>query len=47
MIVDTTGMIRQFYKDDSEKSLGTMIEDLAVILPRKKAKDIVIKNQEQ
>ena len=43
MIVDTAGLIRQYYLDNAEKTMGTLIEDVAVILPRKKPKDIVIK----
>jgi hypothetical protein len=45
MIIDTAGLIRQYYVDDSKKTIGRMVEDLAVLLPRKKAKDIILKDR--
>lgn len=47
MLVDTSGFIRQFYHKDDKETLTRIIEDLAVILPRKKEKDIVMKNKAQ
>lgn len=44
VIVDTAGFIRQYYKGDSKATLTSIIEDMAVILPRKKEKDIKMKN---
>ncbi len=43
VIVDTAGFIRQCYEGDSEQMLGLLVEDTAVVLPRKKPKDIGIK----
>ncbi|MBT8234175.1 MAG: hypothetical protein HKO66_05710 [Saprospiraceae bacterium] len=46
MIVDTSGFIRQYYEGSGKKVLTQIIEDLAVILPRKKPKDIKMKADE-
>lgn len=45
VIVDTAGFIRQYYKGNSRNVLTSIIEDMAVILPRKKEKDIVMKKK--
>lgn len=43
VLVDTAGYIRQYYKGSRKQDLARLVEDIAVILPRKKPKDIVLK----
>ncbi len=43
MIVDTSGFIRQSYVGNSNSTLTALVEDLAVILPRKPEKIIKLK----
>jgi len=45
MIVDTSGYIRQYYNGKSNKVLTAMIEDLAVVLPRRPEKTVQMKKQ--
>lgn len=45
MIVDTSGYIRQFYKGTDKQVMSLLVEDIAVVLPRKKPKDIGIRKQ--
>lgn len=45
VVVDTAGFIRKYYTGDSRDVLTSIIEDMAVILPRKKEKDIVMKKK--
>ena len=47
MLVDTSGFIRQSYVGQSKKVLTTLIEDVAVILPRKKEKTVKMKNTKE
>lgn len=44
-IVDTTGYVRQYYEGSGKQVMNTMVEDIAVILPRKKEKDIAIRKK--
>ncbi len=43
VIVDTSGYIRNFYPWDMEDKMKNIVEDIAVILPRKVTPDIVVK----
>ena len=47
MIVDTSGYIRQFYKGDDKQIINLLVEDVAVVLPRKREKDIAIKKPQK
>ncbi len=42
-LVDTSGFVRQYYEGSSKQVLNILVEDVAVILPRKKSKDIGIR----
>lgn len=44
VLVDTSGYVRQYYEGSSQQVLKTLVEDVAVILPRKKEKDIKLKS---
>jgi len=43
MLVDTSGFIRQYYLGEDKQVMKLLVEDIAVILPRKKEKDIILK----
>jgi len=43
MLVDTSGYIRQYYLGEDKQVMKLLVEDIAVILPRKKEKDIILK----
>ncbi|NNK90341.1 MAG: hypothetical protein HKO89_07000 [Saprospiraceae bacterium] len=45
-LIDTGMYVRQVYPDNSEASLGMLVEDLSLIIPRKKEKDISIRKKD-
>jgi len=45
MIVDTTGAVRSMYEDINEEVVKEMVSHLAIVMPRKKDKDIKMKNK--
>ena len=45
LLIDTVGEVRQMYKGINEEILTTIVEDIALILPHRKSKDIKMKNQ--
>ena len=45
MIVDTAFQIRQVYNIGDEAELGQLVEDFSLSIPRKKDKDIAIRNK--
>ncbi len=47
VIIDTSGAVRQYYQGINEKVYNAIIEDLAVVIPRKKPKDIGIRKSDQ
>ena len=44
VLVDTSGYVRQYYSGNGKQVFKTLVEDVAVILPRRKAKDISVKS---
>ncbi len=45
MLVDTGLNIRQIYEGDSEKMLRKLVEDITIVIPKKKQKDISIRKK--
>jgi len=45
VLVDTTGFVRNYYEGTGKRILNAIVEDVAVILPRKKPKDIGIRDK--
>ena len=45
MIIDTAIHIRSVYQENDVKSLSKLVEDIALVLPRKKNKDIGVKKK--
>jgi len=45
MLIDTAMIVRQIYKDNELSTINRLIEDLALITPQRKTKDIKMKTQ--
>ncbi len=45
MLIDTAMIVRQVYNDNAVGTINRLIEDLALITPQRKAKDIKMKTQ--
>ena len=43
MLLDTAGVIRQYYEGTDNETLTSIVEDIAIVLPRKMTPDIEIK----
>ena len=43
-LVDTSGNVRQYYDADDKSTLTRLVEDIALILPHRKSKDILLKS---
>jgi len=46
MLIDTGMVVRQIYKDSQLETINRLIEDLALITPQPKAKDIKLRGRE-
>lgn len=47
MLLDTAGVVRQYYSGTDKETLTKIVEDIAVILPRKITPDIEMKKPQQ
>lgn len=45
LLVDTTGYIRQYYTGTDKSTLNFLVEDVALILPKTKTRDILMKRR--
>jgi len=45
LLVDTMGYIRQYYQGKEKESLNYLVEDVALILPKTKTRDILMKRK--
>jgi len=45
LLVDTTGFIRQYYQGTDKEALNFLVEDVALILPKTKTRDILMKRR--
>jgi len=46
-VIDTSGRVRSYYKDNSLPNLQKLVEHIAIIMPKAKEMDIQMKNQVQ
>lgn len=46
LIVDTGMVVRQTYLNDDKATINTLVEDLALIVPQRKEKDIKVRGHE-
>lgn len=46
ILIDTSGDVRQVYKGIDRTTLTSIVEDIALVLPHRRPKDIKMKNQE-
>lgn len=45
LLVDTVGYIRQYYNSDKLQTMNRLVEDVALILPKVKTRDILMKRK--
>lgn len=46
MIIDTGMVVRQLYADDAPATISRLVEDLALLVPQRKEKDIKVRGKE-
>ncbi len=46
MIIDTGMVVRQLYPDDTDATISRLVEDLALIVPQRKERDIKVRGKE-
>ena len=47
LLIDTLGQVRQVYKGMDKETVTTIVEDIALVLPHRKPKDIKMKKQKE